>query len=145
MSDKNSQIDVKEIIKKRNSLKMADWIDHGIEILYEADNGDQISVTLSDYMNKERRARIVNAKEIVIRDEVIKILFESTPKETITATIENKGGFTRLDLFKYIYAGYRKHLLSINPNNNLDLMDYYTIEKLLYDPELKVVFLSIVQ
>ena len=145
MSKNNNIIDVKEIIKKRISLRVADWTEHGIEIQYEADNGDKIPVSLSDYMDKEIRARIVDSKEIIIKDEVITILFNSSPKKTITATIENKGGFSRLDLLKYIYAGYRKHLLSINPNNNLELMKHYIIEKLIYDSELKVVFLSVVQ
>lgn len=145
MSKNNNPIEVKEIIKKRNSLKVADWIEHGIEIQYKADNGDKIPVSLSDYMDKEIRARIVDSEEIIIKDEEITILLDSSLKKPITVTIENKGGFSRLDLFQHIYEGYRKLFLNIDPNSNLELMNYYIIEKFIYNSELKVVFLSVVQ
>ena len=60
------------------------------------------------YNDKNRRHELQNAEDLVIEDEKIKILFNYPLSTEVTLEFENIGGFTRMDVFRCIYEGYKK-------------------------------------
>ena len=69
---------------------------------------DDSTPTVINYNVEEMRKRLVNPKEVVIKDEKIQILFSYPLTNKVMFTYEKKGGFTRMDLFRLIYEGYEK-------------------------------------
>jgi len=61
-----------------------------------------------DYDDEEMRNLVINPDAKVIEDEKIKIRFTYPLSVKVLFEYENKGGFTRMELFKCIYEGYKK-------------------------------------
>ncbi len=61
-----------------------------------------------DYEDEGRRKKMINPKERVIKSKKITIVFSYPLSTVVRFEYENKKGFTRMDLFKYIYEGYKK-------------------------------------
>lgn len=60
------------------------------------------------YEDEYMRKTLVNADEIVIKDEKISIIFTYPLSVRVVLQFENKRGFTRMDLLRCIYEGYKK-------------------------------------
>ena len=69
---------------------------------------DDSTPTVINYKVEEMRNRLVTPNEVVINDEKIQILFSYPLTNKVMFTYEKKGGFTRMDLFRRIYEGYKK-------------------------------------
>jgi len=69
---------------------------------------DDSTPTVINYNVEEMRNQLVNPNEVVINDEKIQILFSYPLTNKVMFTYEKKGGFTRMDLFRLIYEGYKK-------------------------------------
>lgn len=61
-----------------------------------------------DYEDENIRKLLVKANEIVINDEKIKIPIEYPLSTELIFEYEKKGGFSRMDLFEYLYEAYKK-------------------------------------
>ncbi len=64
--------------------------------------------TVLDYENENIRNSIEKPDEIIIKDERITMIFTYPLSVEIASKLVKKGGFTRMDLFRYIYEGYKK-------------------------------------
>ena len=60
-----------------------------------------------DFEDKEARENLINPNEVVIKDEKITLIITYPLSVEISRTLEKKGGFTRLDVFKNIYDVYK--------------------------------------
>ena len=60
------------------------------------------------YQNEEMRKKVIDPDKLVINDEKIKIRFTYPLSSEQIFIYENKGGFTRLDVYRCIYEGYKK-------------------------------------
>jgi len=69
---------------------------------------DDSTPTVINYNVEEMRNRLVNPNKVVINDEKIQILFSYPLTNKVMFTYEKRGGFTRMDLFRLIYEGYKK-------------------------------------
>jgi len=59
------------------------------------------------YADEETRFELLNPNDIVIEDEQIHIEFRYPLATPVMFTHSKKGGFTRLDIFRLIYEGYK--------------------------------------
>ncbi len=57
-----------------------------------------------DFEDKEARENLINPNEVVIKDEKITMTVTYPLSVEVSITLEKKGGFTRLDVFKSIYS-----------------------------------------
>jgi hypothetical protein len=60
------------------------------------------------YEDEELRKKMINPQDIVIKDTQIKIKFTYPLSKEAILPYTSKGGFTRLDLFRCIYEGYKR-------------------------------------
>ncbi|MHA1892268.1 MAG: tetratricopeptide repeat protein [Promethearchaeota archaeon] len=60
-----------------------------------------------DYEQEELRRKMIRPNERVIRDKKITIIIAYPLSNLVKLNIENKKGFTRMDLFRAIYKGYK--------------------------------------
>ena len=60
------------------------------------------------FEKKEVRENLINPNEVVIKDEEITMVITYPLSVEFRLTLEKKGGFTRLDLFKSIYEAYKQ-------------------------------------
>ena len=60
-----------------------------------------------DFEDKEARENLINPNEVVIKDEKITMIVTYPLSVEVSRTLEKKGGFTRLDVFKNIYDVYK--------------------------------------
>lgn len=60
-----------------------------------------------DFENKEVRDNLINPDEVVINDEKITMVITYPLSVDVSITLEKRGGFTRLDVFKNIYKAYK--------------------------------------
>ena len=61
-----------------------------------------------DFEDKETRDNLINPDEVVIKDEKITMVITYPLSVEFSVILEKKGGFTRLDVFKSIYEGYKR-------------------------------------
>ena len=61
-----------------------------------------------DFEDKEVRENLINPNEVVIKNEKITMIITYPLSVEINLTLEKKGGFTRLDVFKNIYEAYKQ-------------------------------------
>lgn len=61
-----------------------------------------------DFEDKEARENLINPNEVVIKDEKITMTITYPLSVEVNLTLEKKGGFTRLDVFKSIYDAYKR-------------------------------------
>lgn len=109
------------------------------------------SLYVQDLENDDLEERISNANEIVIEQKDITIYYELPwVKPTIKYKYENEKGFSRIDLLKLIYKGYRKiydtHELEIDCESvgiGGLLFNEIVIEKILYEPHLNEVIVEV--
>lgn len=64
--------------------------------------------TVAGYTQKEVRKNLVSANTVVIPDESIHIVFDYPLSQEVILEFKNKGGFSRLDLFRCIHEGYSR-------------------------------------
>ena len=63
---------------------------------------------VTDFEREESRRRLFKPHERVIRDKKIVIVFAYPLSKLVRVNLENKKGFSRMDLFKAIYKGYKQ-------------------------------------
>ena len=61
-----------------------------------------------DFEDKEARESLINPDEVVIKDEKITMIITYPLSIEVYLPLENKGSFTRLDVFKSIYEAYKQ-------------------------------------
>lgn len=76
--------------------------------IYSLDIEDYGTPLIIDYADEELRNRIINPDEIIIPDEKITLKITYPLSVEIVHEYEQKGGFSRKDLFRYIYEAYKK-------------------------------------
>ncbi len=64
--------------------------------------------SILDFENKEVRDNLINPNEVVIKDEKITMIIIYPLSVEVRLSLEKKGGFTRLDVFKNIYEAYKR-------------------------------------
>ena len=79
-----------------------------IDIRKTYEDGSIGTPTVVDYGSEYTRNRIVDPDELVIKEEKITIRFTYPLSVKVYLEFENEGGFTKLDLFRCIYEGYKK-------------------------------------
>jgi len=77
-------------------------------LIYYLDIEDHWTPHVIDYTDEELRSRLIKPNEIIIKDEKITIQFTYPLSVEILSEYEQEGGFSRLDLFRYIYEEYKK-------------------------------------
>ncbi len=94
-----------EILDKNEFLSNSDQANYGeIDIIL-----DEWGIpAITDYENDERKNLLQKPNQIVIKDEKIKILFSYPLSTEVYLEYVNEGGFSRLDLWRCIYNGYKK-------------------------------------
>jgi len=97
--------------------------------------GDKIGVSVLDYEDDDVRNNLVKPDEILIPDE--KIMIRLNYPKSWFMDFENKGGFSRMDLFRCIYEAH-KELWGEN-----SYLSELQMEGIYYDAKRKVAFLSI--
>lgn len=80
----------------------------------ESSKFEQINLELDDgcpsvisYEDEGCRCQLQDSEDLVIKDEMVKILFQYPLTNEILVEFENSGGFTRMDIFRCIYEGYK--------------------------------------
>ena len=76
------------------------------EILYRSENNN-LCVYVIQFEEKYVLDAIIKPKELLVKEENISIKFSYPLRNKVTFEYNNKGGFTRLDLFRCIYEGYK--------------------------------------
>ena len=76
--------------------------------IYYLDIKDRGTPKVIDYADEEFRNRIINPEEIIITDEKITIRITYPISVEVVHEYEQKGGFSRKDLFRYIYEAYKE-------------------------------------
>lgn len=76
--------------------------------IYNLDIADHWTPHIIDYANEELRNRIINPDEIIIPDEKITLRITYPLSVEVLYEYEQKGGFSRKDLFQIIYKEYKK-------------------------------------
>jgi len=95
------------------------------EIFYNLDNG-KACVYVIHYEEQEIIDAIIDPKRLLIKEETISIKFSYPLTNKVTFEYNNKEGFTRMDLLRCIYEGYKK----IYETEEEDAGDPGTYEKL---------------
>lgn len=85
------------------------------------------SLSVSDYPPEDKRSCLRNPDEIVITDEKIIIDFDYPLSVVVGFKYYNKGGFSRMDLWRCICEGYKK----IYDEEELDVGDPGTVPNML--------------
>lgn len=75
--------------------------------IYYLDIEDHGTPLIINYADEELRNRIINPNEIIIPDEKITIKFTYPLSIEVVNEYQQKGGFSRKDLFRYIYETYK--------------------------------------
>lgn len=75
------------------------------QIRFELDNG---CPSVISYEDEVCRNQLQDSEDLVIKDEKIKILFQYPLLNDELLEFESIGGFTRMDIFRCIYKGYKK-------------------------------------
>ncbi|NVM54285.1 MAG: hypothetical protein HWN66_11340 [Candidatus Helarchaeota archaeon] len=75
------------------------------QIKLELDGG---CPSVISYEDEGRRSQLQDSEDLVIKDEKIKILFQYPLSNDVLLEFESIGGFTRMDIFRCIYEGYKK-------------------------------------
>ncbi len=109
------------------------------------------SLYVQDLENDDLEERISNAKEIITEKSDITIYYELPwVKPTINYKYESEKGFSRIDLLKLIYKGYRKiydtYELEIDGENvgiGGLLFKEIVIEKILYYPNSSKIYIKV--
>lgn len=70
---------------------------------------DEDSLRIVDCIDKNIRNRIINPEEVIIKNDSIKISFEHPwiRQPTVKTNFIQNGGFTRIDLLRCVYRGYK--------------------------------------
>jgi len=76
--------------------------------IYDLDIKDHGTPRIIDYEDKELRSRIIDLDEIIIPDEKITIRITYPLSVEVNNEYEQKCGFSRKDLFRFIYEEYTK-------------------------------------
>ena len=76
--------------------------------IYYLDIEDHWTPHIIDYADEELRDRIINPDEIIIPDEKITLRITYPLSVELIYEYEQKGGFSRKDLFQRIYEEYKK-------------------------------------
>lgn len=76
--------------------------------IYYLDIENHWTPHIIDYANEELRNRIINPDEIIIPDEKITLRITYPLSVEVLHEYEQKGGFSRKDLFRRIYEVYKK-------------------------------------
>lgn len=109
------------------------------------------SPSVNDYSDGGLRERVISPDELLIKDEKITITFEYPwLRPSIKFEYTSEGGFTRIQLFKYVFEGYQRiydeHEVEIDGKSygiaGCHLSDLI-IETITYDPERNNVFMAI--
>jgi len=79
-----------------------------IEILVKTDGFGNLPVDVMAYEEEDIKSKVLNPEEIVIRDEDISIVFTYPLSTKAIFSHHSAGGFSRMDLFRCIYEGYKK-------------------------------------
>ena len=61
-----------------------------------------------DFEDKQVRENLINSNKVVIKDEKITMNITYPLSVEVNRTLEKKGGFTRMDIFKNIYEAYKQ-------------------------------------
>jgi len=61
-----------------------------------------------DFEDKQVRENLINSNKVVIKDEKITMNITYPLSVEVNRTLEKKGGFTRMDIFKKIYEAYKQ-------------------------------------
>ena len=61
-----------------------------------------------DFEDKQVRENLINSNKVVIKDEKITMNITYPLSVEVNRTLEKKGGFTRMDIFKNIYEVYKQ-------------------------------------
>lgn len=77
-------------------------------IIYYLDIADHGTPHVIDYVKEYLRNRIINPDEIIIPDEKITLRINYPLSVEVIREREQKGGFSRKDLFEWIYKAYKK-------------------------------------
>lgn len=77
------------------------------EIFYNLDNWKSC-VYIIQYEEQEVVDAIIDPQKLLIKEETISIKFSYPLKNKVNFEYTNKGGFTRMDLFRCIYEGYKQ-------------------------------------
>ena len=128
---------------------------NSFDILVKTEKFGNLPVHVTDYEVHVLRNNIIDPDDILISDESIKINFTYPLSLKVEFTFNNKGGFTRIDLFRCIYEGYKKiyeeeaatvgdpgrykRLMNRRPSNGPygiwgHYMEELIIERINYDP-----------
>ncbi len=75
--------------------------------IYYLDIEDHGTPLIIDYADENLRNRIINPDEVIIPDEKITIKFTYPLSVEIVREYEQKGGFSRKDLFRHIFEAYK--------------------------------------
>lgn len=76
--------------------------------IYYLDIEDHGTPHIIDYADEELRNRIIDPDEIIIPDEKITLRITYPLSVKLIYEYEQKGGFSRKDLFRIIYEAYKK-------------------------------------
>ena len=162
-----------DVIVPESILEMKNIEIIGLDDLKEDANGNiNIQLLIREYgtpavdyyANEELREKVINPNVIVIQDEKITINFRYPLHNPATFEYESKGGFTRLDLYRCIYQGYKKiydeeeaevgdpgtyeRVMNRKPSfGKYGIWGHYLgelwIERIIYNPKTKTVDMSI--
>jgi len=108
------QRDLSEIHRLEKESMISTQIRHNnygdlIDIDFGYYKGGRIQFYLVvDYEREELRRKMIKPKQKVVKAKKISIIFGYPLSKIVRIEHENKKGFTRMDLFKDIYEGYRK-------------------------------------
>ena len=77
------------------------------EIIYRSENTGMCANVIQ-YEEQNIADAIVEPNELLIKQETISIKFDYPLKNEVSFEYSNEGGFTRIDIFRCIYEGYKK-------------------------------------
>ncbi|MHA2038929.1 MAG: hypothetical protein ACW98X_21050 [Promethearchaeota archaeon] len=76
--------------------------------IFSIDIKDHGTPLVIDFADKELRNKIIDPEEIIIPDEKITIRITYPLSVEVHNEFEQKGGFSRKDIFRFIYEEYKK-------------------------------------
>lgn len=75
--------------------------------IYNLDIKDHGTPLIIAYTDEKLRNKIINPDEIIIPDEKITLKITYPLSVEVDREYEQRGGFSRMDLFRYIYEAYK--------------------------------------
>ena len=78
------------------------------EILYNSGEDRVLCAYVVDYEEQDVVNAIIDPMKLLIKEDSISIKFSYPLWNKVSFKYKNKGGFTRLDLFRCIFEGYKK-------------------------------------